>query len=113
MSASVKATNNGSAWDGDASAPDPYGSFNDGAFLTAVKQDTYAPTWSGEGFSGTTAVVLAGFSFQLLDSDAIVDDPITANYSIVPVAANFATGSFTVGAVDGAQSITFSISKAP
>jgi hypothetical protein len=112
VSAVVKPTNNGAAWDPDGSAPDPYGSFLDGAIKTTVRQDTYTPAWNpAEGTFGTSADLLAGFHFQLWDSDVLVDDPITANYNITAVDSNFASGTLILGPVDGAESITFSITK--
>ncbi len=112
VSATVKPTNNGTNWDADASAPDTYGSFLDGAMTTTIQQDTYTPVWSpSEGIGGSTVELLGGFHFQLFDLDAIVDDPITGVFTLTVPEAAFSSGSFTVGPVDGAESITFLVVK--
>lgn len=114
VSATVKPTNNGAAWDGNGTPPDPYGWFPDASFTTSTKLDTYTASWSpGEGISAPASFLTgSGFQFQLFDDDSpLSPDPISQLYVIHLVDANFAAGTYTMGPVDGAQSITFSIAK--
>lgn len=113
VAATVKATNNGAAWDGDGSAPDPYGVFPDASLATSAKLDTYSATWTpGEGVAASAAFLTGtGFEFQLLDDDLLTPDPITAPLVVFLEDADFSTGAYSTGPVDGAQSVTFSIAK--
>jgi hypothetical protein len=82
------------------------------SFSTATVQDSYTPTWTPTTvLTGTSADLLAGFQFQLWDSDLLSNDQITGVLVITFVESNFAAGTVTVGPVDGAESITFSVAK--
>jgi hypothetical protein len=109
----IAATNNGSAWDGDASAPDVLPSFPDVSATWSIKQDTYSPTWSpGEGVVATAAFLTeTGVGFQLFDSDVVSNDTITQLVLVKPNDAHFAAGGFTLASFGGAQSVTFSLTK--
>jgi len=111
-SASIKANNNGTNWDPDASAPDVYVTF-DGAKTTTV-QDSYTPTWNpAQGVVYSVAKLkaagVAPVVVQVLDEDLLVDDPITAEYTLTLSDDQIRAGSVTWTNLDGAQSVTFVI----
>lgn len=117
-SASVKPTNNGTSWDGDGSGPDPYVSLACPATSTTFTNSTpevpnnYSPTWSTGGCTMKARDLMqTGFVFQAFDSDISADDPITQAYSSKVVEASFVQNGFTMAAMDGLNSLTFSLQR--
>ena len=114
--ARITANNNGSAWDGDGSAPDPRVFMNCGdvtpATSTPEASNTYSPAWSTGGCSAKAKDLLrAGWSFQVFDIDAVSDDTITAPLRVTLSEQDFVAGSFTLQPTGGLQSMSVSLRK--
>lgn len=114
--ATVQATNNGTAWDADASAPDVYVSFSVGGVIssTTTVQDDYVPFWNPVEGPVVTAAVLRGagvapVSVSFWDEDLAVDDSITGAFEIVLTDDDIKAGQVTYANVNGLASATFLI----
>lgn len=114
--ATIKATNNGTAWDADASAPDVYVSFNVGGVTssTTTVQDDYVPFWNPVEGPVVTAAVLRGagvapVAVSFWDEDLAVDDTITGTFDVVLTDEDIKAGYVTYANVNGLASATFLI----
>ena len=112
--AQIAPNNNGSAWDGDGSAPDPrvFMTCADSATGTSTPEasDTYRPTWSSGGCTAKAKDLLrAGWTFHVYDIDAISDDTITSSSVVTLTGENFAAGGFNLAATGGMQSMSVSL----
>lgn len=115
-SAQITSNNNGSAWDGDGSAPDPQVFMTCGDMTAATStpeaSDTYRPTWTTGGCSAKAKDLLrAGWSFRVYDIDAVVDDTITSSLVVTITEANFSAGSFTLLPSGGLQSMSVALRR--
>ncbi len=116
--ASITATNNGSTWDGDGSAPDvsvfldcpPGGTTFD---TQTPEAQTLMPTWTTGGCTAKASDLLStnGFVFQLFDIDIAADDTITGPLRYQVTEADFVAGSVTLQASGGMQSLTIQLQK--
>lgn len=73
--ATIAPNNNGSAWDGDGSAPDPrvmmWCADSTSVSFTSEASDTFQPRWTTGGCSARAKDLLrAGWSFQIIEVDA-------------------------------------------
>lgn len=114
--ATITATNNGAAWDGDGSPPDPYVnmSCNAGTTVTStpVAQDTLSPTWSAGGCTAKASYLLASpWIFQVFDSDLTTPDPITGALQYQLTEAAFQSGSVNLTGTQGLQTIAVQLQK--
>jgi hypothetical protein len=112
-SATIAPDNNGSAWDGDGSAPDVFAAFPDAPVNTSVKNDALAPSWApGEGvFAPASLLTTTGIRVQLFDQDLVSNDTITPLGVVILGDADFAAGSKTYANWGGAQQVVFKIVK--
>lgn len=115
--ATITATNNGSTWDGDSSAPDvsvfldcaPIGSTFDSQ---TPESQSYTPSWTTGGCTGKASDLLsAGFQFQVFDIDVAADDTITQNLSYVVKEADFVNGTVSFQPNGGMQTLSMQLSK--
>lgn len=96
-SGAIASSNNGTAWDGDGSAPDVViglrcpGSTSD---AISVESESYAPSWPA--FVGCIATAAQMFAtdtlFVLIDSDAFANDTITPAWAYRITEANLLAG---------------------
>lgn len=115
-SARIAPNNNGSAWDGDGSAPDPKVFMTCGDMTAATSTpeapDTYQPTWSTGACSAKAKDLLrAGWTFQVYDIDAFSDDSITASLRVTLTEADFAAAGFTLQPSGGLQAMTVTMRR--
>lgn len=115
-SASVKANNNGSAWDADSSAPDVFVRFTVAGVSSdsTTVQDSYTPGWNpAQGVVVTAAVLrasgVAPVSVAFWDEDLTVDDTITGTFNVVLTDDDINAGQVTYANVNGLASATFII----
>lgn len=113
----ISPTNNGSAWDGDSSAPDvsvflscpPHGASFDSQ---TPESPSYSPAWTTGACAGKASDLLSiGFVFQVFDIDALADDTITTPLSYVFTESNFVEGQVSFVAAGGMQSITMQLRR--
>lgn len=115
-SAQIAPNNNGSAWDGDGSPPDPkvFMVCADAAGGTSTPEasDTYRPTWSTGGCSAKAKDLLrAGWTFHLYDIDALSDDTITSALVVTLSEADFSSGGFNLSPAGGLQAMTVRLTR--
>jgi len=122
-SASITSTNNGTAWDADGSAPDPYVVLNCPPTATPVDsqtpavQDSVSPTWTTGGCATKASALLAQpLLFQVFDQDTISDDTITPPLQYQFTEANFNAGTVQASCTPpncqgGLTTITFTLTK--
>lgn len=114
--AQIASSNNGTSWDGDSSAPDPM------VIMTCADQtaptiapevsNTYQPRWTTGGCTAKAKDLLrAGWSFQVYDVDALVDDTITGSLVVTITEQTFASGTISLQASGGMQSMTVTLTK--
>ena len=111
VSAKIASSNNGSAWDGDGSAPDvvltttcPGGSYG-----VTLQEESYNPDWVQSGNCTATAqdLLTKDLTFSLIDSDVAFDDTITGNVTYGVTTADLRAGGVSLGAVQGINGITY------
>lgn len=109
-SADLSATSNGSAWDRGGSPPDAYVVY-DGRIETPIRSDTSHPAWGRDTAVARTTAELrsTGLRVQLMDSDFLVDEPMTEPRVFVVSDDQIRAGGFTVDGWDGTRSVTFAI----
>ncbi|RKH18700.1 hypothetical protein D7X74_08925 [Corallococcus sp. CA047B] len=117
VSAQITASNNGTAWDADGSAPDVFvemlcpGS-TVGTFTPEVQ--SYTPAWTSGGCTATAGRLLAEpWAFRVWDSDVSVNDTITGVLLYQFKEENFSAGSVTLQPAGGMTSITLGVRKQP
>jgi hypothetical protein len=114
--AQIASSNNGTSWDGDGSAPDPMvvmSCADQTASTTAPEvSNTYQPRWTTGGCTAKAKDLLrAGWSFQVYDVDALVDDTITGSLVFTITERDFSSGGFSLSASGGMQSMSVSLTK--
>jgi hypothetical protein len=117
VSAQVTASNNGSSWDGDSSAPDvfvwmqcPGSTFAS----TTSEVQSYTPTWTVGGCTAKASQLMAEpWVFQLWDSDFSSNDTITSMLGFQFTEAYLTAGSGILGPSGGMTSITVQLKKQP
>jgi hypothetical protein len=115
-SAGLTANNNGSAWDGDGSAPDArvlmWCADSTSAAATAEVTDSYQPRWTTGGCAAKAKDLLrAGWTFQVIDVDVVSDDTVTAQLKVTLTEQHFSEGGFSLQATGGLQSMAVSLTR--
>ncbi len=115
--ARIAANNNGSAWDGDGSAPDPrvFMTCADSTATstsTAEASNTYQPAWSTGGCAAKAKDLLrAGWTFSVYDIDVVSDDTITGSLTVTLGEQEFANGGFSLLPTGGLTSMTVTLTR--
>ncbi|NNB99160.1 hypothetical protein HJC10_34340 [Corallococcus exiguus] len=116
-SAQITASNNGTAWDADGSAPDVFVEMQcPGATVTSVtpEVESYTPAWTSGGCTGTAGRLLAEpWAFRVWDSDVSVNDTITGVLLYQFREEDFTAGRVTLQPSGGMTSITLTVRKQP
>lgn len=111
VSAVITATNNGTDWDGDASAPDVVVKMTCPPTSAPVMSQTpevqsLTPAWSTGGCVTTAAALFAQpWLFQVFDIDLVADDTITSGLQVQFDEADLTAGSTAISPVGGLQSL--------
>ncbi|CAM3960190.1 hypothetical protein G4177_33945 [Corallococcus sp. ZKHCc1 1396] len=117
VSAQITASNNGTAWDADASAPDVFVEMGcPGSTVPSFTPEvqSYTPAWTSGGCTATASRLLAEpWAFRLWDSDLSVDDSITSVLLVQLKEEHFVAGTVTLQPSGGMTSITFNVRKQP
>jgi len=117
VSAVIASNNNGSAWDGDGSAPDVAVAMrcpgSSSSFSTA-QVESYTPTWTAGSCTATASQLLADpWVFQLFDIDLVSNDTITGPLGYRFLETDLLAGSVTLGPSGGMTSLTVRVTKQP
>lgn len=112
----IAPNNNGSAWDGDNSAPDPrvFMTCADSMTPTSTIEvtDSYQPRWTTGGCTAKAKDLLrAGWTMQVYDIDLVTDDTITGNLRFTLTEQEFNNGGFSAQPTGGLQSMTVTLTK--
>jgi hypothetical protein len=117
LSARIAATDNGTAWDGDGSAPDVFIAMQCPGSETVTSTpevQSYTPAWSTGGCTARAGQLLAGpWMFQVWDSDVSVNDTITDTLMYQFKGEDFTEGTLTFGSSGGMTSLTVQLQKQP
>ncbi|XXF76953.1 hypothetical protein P2318_28445 [Myxococcaceae bacterium GXIMD 01537] len=117
VSARIAASNNGSAWDGEGSAPDVFVASQCPGSTTSTstpESESYTPSWTTGGCTAKASQLLAEpWLFRLWDSDLSSNDTITDVLSFRFTEEHFAAGTVTFNASGGMTSLTVQLQKQP
>ncbi len=117
LSAQITASNNGTAWDADGSAPDVFVEMQcPGTTVVTVtpEVESYTPAWTSGGCTATAGRLLSEpWAFRLWDSDISVNDTITGVLLYQFREEDFTAGRVTLQPSGGMTSITLGIRKQP
>jgi hypothetical protein len=117
LSARIAATDNGTAWDGDGSAPDVFIAMQCPGSETVTSTpevQSYTPAWSTGGCIARAGQLLAGpWVLQVWDSDVSVNDTITDTLGFQLTEEDFTEGTLTFGSSGGMTSLTVQLQKQP
>jgi len=115
--ATIAATNNGSAWDGDGSAPDVYVALDCPPIgntwdSSTASVESLSPTWNAGGCIARAAdLIVHGFDFQVWDEDIAAHDTITGALNMKATQDNFVSGTININASGGMQSMTVQLQR--
>ncbi len=117
LSARIAATNNGTAWDGEGSAPDVFIVMKCPGSETTTSTpevESYTPAWSTGGCTARAGQLLAEqWMFQVWDSDVTSDDTITSALAVQFTGEHFTQGTLTFEGSGGMTSLTVQLQKQP
>lgn len=116
-SAQITASNNGTAWDADGSAPDVFVEMLcPGATASSFtpEVESYTPAWTSGGCTATAGRLLTEpWAFRVWDSDVSVNDTITGVLLYQFKEADLSAGRVTLQPSGGMMSITLGVRKQP
>jgi len=117
LSAQIAADNNGTAWDGDGSAPDVSISMlcpGTTTHTATSEVESYTPAWTSGGCTAKAGQLLAEpWVFQVWDIDFSSHDTITGGLWFKFTEAHFTAGTVTLGASGGLTSLKVQLQKQP
>ncbi|MFE8595446.1 hypothetical protein [Archangium violaceum] len=117
VSARIAASDNGTAWDADSSAPDVVVVMRCPGSTTSTatpEVESYTPAWTTGGCTAKASQLLAEpWVFQLWDIDFSSDDTITDSLALRITEEFLTAGTVTVNASGGMTSMTVQLQKQP